>query len=157
MSSSEDNVAQRVGRDLPPQEFLVKRIYLKDASFEAPGSPGTFPREGWAPDVDLQMNDSAKKIEADLYEVTVTATVTVTSEKQVAYLIEVTQCGIFQISGFSNDAVKEHLGSHCLTILFPFVRATVSDLVSRGGYPQMLLAPINFQVLYHRQLTERVD
>ena len=86
---------------------------------------------------------------------TITATVTVTVGAQVAYLVEVTQAGMFQITGFSNEKVKESLGTECPSILFPFVREVVTDLATKGGFPQLLLAPMNFQVLYQKHLGQQ--
>ena len=157
MSSPEDQVADGAAEEAPAGRFLLRKIYLKDVSFEAPGSPGAFQPGEWNPDVDLQMDNSARKLEQDLYEVTLTATVTVMAAEQVAYLVEVTQAGMFHISGYSNEAVKERLGSECPSILFPFVREVVSDLATKGGYPTLLLAPMNFQVLYQQHLDQRAN
>ena len=157
MSSPEDRVAEDAAEEAPAGRFLLRKIYLKDVSFEAPGSPGAFRQGEWNPDVDLQMSNTARKLERDLYEVTITATVTVTVASQVAYLVEVTQAGMFYITGFSNDDVKENLGSDCPSILFPFVREVVSDLATKGGFPQLLLAPMNFQALYKKHLDQQAD
>lgn len=156
MSSPEDQVADPA-EQTPAGRFLLRKIYLKDASFEAPGSPAVFQPGEWNPDVDLHIDNTARKIEQDLYEVTITATVTVTVGTQVAYLVEVTQAGMFHITGFSNEEVKESLGTECPSILFPFVREIVSDLATKGGFPQLLLAPMNFQVLYERHLGQQAD
>ena len=155
MSSPEDKVAEDAAEEAPAGRFLLRKIYLKDASFEAPSSPGVFQPGEWNPNVDLHMDNSARKIEQDLYEVTITATVTVTVGAQVAYLVEVTQAGMFQITGFSNEKVKESLGTECPSILFPFVREVVTDLATKGGFPQLLLAPMNFQVLYQKHLGQQ--
>ena len=136
---------------------MLRKIYLKDVSYEAPGSPNAFRPGEWNPDVDLQVDNSATKLEQDLYEVTVTSTVTVTAATQVVYLIEVTQAGMFHISGFSNEQVKEHLAAQCPGILFPFVREVVSDLATKGGYPTLLLAPMNFELLYRQHLDKEAN
>ena len=146
MPPPEDQVAPQ---DSTTGRFLMQKIYLKDVSYEAPNAPAIFQGE-WKPDVDLQVNNSARKIAQDHYEVVITTTVTVSVGGQTAYLVEVTQAGMFHLSGFSNDEVKDLLGIDCPSVLFPFVREAVSDLVTKGGFPQLLLAPMNFEVLYRR-------
>lgn len=155
MSSPEENVVNEPAREEPTSQFLIRRIYVKDVSFEAPGSPGTFPQGLWNPVTDLIIDNTTTKLEEELYEVSLIATVTVIVEGQVAYLVEVSQCGTFYLSGLSNDEVKEVLNIQCLTILFPFLRETVNHLAVKGGYPHLLLAPINFHARYHEHLDEQ--
>ncbi len=133
--------------------FLILKVFVKDISYESPNAPEIF-RSDWKPDVDLQMHNSARKVAGDTYEIAVRMTATATVGEQTAFLVEVVQAGIFQISGFDDEELREALGSTCPAILFPFVRETVSDLVTRGGFPQLLLAPVNFDVLYQRQLAQ---
>ena len=154
MSSSEDEVAEDAAEEASAGSFLVRKIFLKDVSFEVPDPLAMFGQENWNPDVDLQMDNTARKLEGDLYEVTLTATVTVSVADQVAYLVEVIQAGIFHVSGYSNEKVKEHLGWECPSILFPFVREVVTNLAVKGGFPQLLLAPMNFQALYRQQVDQ---
>ena len=89
-----------------------------------------------------------------LWSAVIAFTVTVTVASQIAYLVEVTQAGMFHMTDFSNEDVKEKLGSDCPSILFPFVREVVTDLATKGGYPQLLLAPINFHLIYKKHLEQ---
>ncbi|MBT8420589.1 MAG: protein-export chaperone SecB [Gammaproteobacteria bacterium] len=137
----------------PPSQFAIHRIYVKDISFEAPNSPSIFHAE-WKPDVDIQLLTDALRVEADVYEASVRVTVTVKIKDKTAFLVEVNQAGIFGIGGLSEDRLKYMLGSFCPNILFPYVRETVSDLVTRGGFPQLLLSPVNFDAMYAKHLQE---
>nr|VFJ59661.1 MAG: preprotein translocase subunit SecB [Candidatus Kentron sp. DK] len=137
-----------------PGQFMIHRIYVKDISFEAPNSPGIF-RSDWRPEVDIQLLTDASPIEADVYEAQVQVTVTVKVEGKTAFLVEVNQAGVFGISGIPEDRLKYMLGSFCPNILFPYVRETISDLVTRGGFPQLLLSPANFDAMYAKHLEEQ--
>jgi len=128
-------------------QFGVIRIYLKDVSFETPNSPGIFTEEH-RPDVNLQLNTSVDQLEDDLYEVVLNVTVTSKHGEKTSFLVEVQQAGIFEIKGFEDEHKSHLLGSYCPDALYPFAREAVSDLVTKGGFPQLLLAPINFDALY---------
>lgn len=134
-------------------QFSPQKIYIKDISFETPNSPGIF-AEDWRPNVKMDLSSSARQIGDNLYEVVLIITVTVTNEKQTAYLVEAHQAGIFHIEGFSTDDIEHMVASVCPNILFPFAREYISDLVMRGGFPQLLLAPVNFEALYQRRQSD---
>lgn len=127
--------------------FGIVRIYLKDVSFETPNSPAIFTQE-FRPEVNLQLNTSASQLEDGLFEVVLHLTVTSKQGDKTGFLVEIQQAGIFEIKGF-DDAQKGHmLGAYCPDTLYPFAREAVSDLVTKGGFPQLLLAPINFEAVY---------
>jgi preprotein translocase subunit SecB len=139
----------------PQQEFVLQKFYLKDVSLEAPRSPQVFTRE-WKPDTNVQLNSQARKLdEQGLYEVELTLTVTSQSQEETAYLVEVKQAGVFLIRGFPDDQINHLLAAYCPNTLFPFAREVISDLVIKAGFPQMLLAPVNFDLLYAQQLQQR--
>jgi len=144
--TEQNNTEQAKGK------FNLVRIYIKDISFEAPNSPQIF-NEQWQPANSMDMNTGAQKIADNIYEVVLSVTVTVKNGEQTAFLVEVHQAGIFQIEGFDDEHLEGVLGSFCPSIIFPYAREAVSDIVARGGFPQLLLAPINFDVLYmqHKQ------
>lgn len=144
---------QSAGRPVAPQ-LHIQRIYIKDSSFEAPQTPQIFTKE-WKPAVDIQLANKSNRLSDDLYEVVLTVTVTVQSEEQMAYLVEVQQSGLFQIMGVPEGRCKAIVSAVCPNILFPFAREAVADLVTRGGFPQLLLAPINFEALYAEQLQRK--
>ena len=133
------------------KQFSIQKIYTKDLSFETPSSPKIF-TEKWDPTVDLNLSSQIQPLESSLFEVALTITITVKSIDTIAYLVEVSQAGIFTLSGFTEEEMGPMLGSFCPNILFPYAREAVSDLVAKGGFPQLLLAPVNFDALYAQQL-----
>ena len=135
------------------REFALQRIYTKDISFETPNSPGVFGVE-WKPESNLNLNSNTRKLDDSHYEVTLTVTVTTKIGDQTAFLVEVQQAGIFLVKGFPEPEMGHMLGAYCPNILFPYARETVSDLVTKGSFPQLLLAPVNFDALYAQHLHE---
>ena len=138
----------------PEQIFEIQRVYLKDASFESPASPAIFTRE-FKPETNVELNAGNKKLTDNIHEVVLNITVTVKVEDEVAYLVEIKQAGIFSTAGYQDEQLGHLLGSYCPNILYPFAREVISDLVVKGGFPQMLLAPINFDALYNQHLQEQ--
>ena len=134
-------------------QFRVQKIYVKDVSFETPNSPQIFMTD-WEPEIDFNLGSAAQQIQENTYEVTLKVTVTVTLAQKTAYLIEVSQAGIFGALGFGENELSHLLGSYCPSILFPYAREAVSDLVVKGGFPPMLLAPVNFDGIYAQRLEE---
>lgn len=137
------------------QQFHIQKIYTKDISFESPNAPEVFRGEGWNPDIDVQLQTRSRGLAADVFEVVLIVTVTAKlDEEKTAYLAEVQQAGVFNMSGFDNEHLQYMLGSFCPNILFPYAREALSDLVSRGGFPQMVLNPVNFDALFQQQLQD---
>lgn len=135
-------------------QFEIQRIFIKDISFEAPNTPHTFV-EDWKPEVSLNLETKSNRIQDNLHEVVLSITATVTTSKKNAFLIEVHQAGVFLINGFPNDQLHQMLGSFCPNILFPYAREVVSDVVVRGGFPQLILAPVNFDALYTQHMEQQ--
>jgi len=135
------------------QQFAIQKIYLKDVSFESPNAPIIFTEGQFQPEINVQINTEAQTVNEDLHEVTLTVTVTAKQNDKTAFLVEVKQSGIFQISGFEQEQMGGMLGAYCPEALFPFARETIADLVAKGGFPQVLLAPVNFNAMYmqHQQ------
>jgi len=134
-------------------QFNIQKVYTKDISFEAPNSPKTF-TEKWEPKNNLDLNTNANPIGENTYEVVLSLTVTAKLGETTAFLCEIHQAGIFSIEGFSDADLHTMLGSFCPNILFPYAREAVSDIVTRGGFPQLLLAPINFDALYEQHMQQ---
>lgn len=134
--------------------FNIQRIYVKDLSFETPSSPAIF-RAEWKPEVNVDLNTKTEKIEEDIFEVVLHLTVTVKLGDKTAFLVEAHEAGIFTVKGFPKDQHGHVLGSLCPGILYPYARETVSDIVTRGGFPQLLLAPVNFDALYFQHLEQQ--
>lgn len=135
-------------------QFEIQRIYIKDISYEAPNTPHTFV-EDWKPEVQLNLETKSNRIQDNVHEVVLSVTATVTTAKKSAFIVEVQQAGIFMITGFPADQLKQMLGSFCPNILFPYAREVISDVVMRGGFPQLILAPVNFDMLYAQHLEEQ--
>lgn len=138
------------------QQFNIQKIYLKDVSFESPNSPSTFINgEEWKPELSIQINSTNQTIGDDFYEVVLTVTVTAKHETKTAFLVEAKQAGIFLLKGFAEANIAGMLAAYCPETLFPFAREAISDLVSKGGFPQVLLAPVNFNALYTQHLEKQ--
>ncbi len=146
--------AQQAGENKGEKQiFRVQKVYIKDVSFETPRSTEIFTEQSqWKPEVKIQLNTENKNIKDDIYECTLMLTVTVELHEKPAYLAEVQQSGLFSISGFKQQELAHLLGSYAPSVLFPFVREVVCDLAVKGGFPQLLLDPINFDALYAQHL-----
>lgn len=134
-------------------QFGILRIYLKDVSFETPNSPVIFTEE-FRPDVKLQVNTTVNKLEDSLVEVVLNVTVTSMHGEKTAFLVEIQQAGIFQLQGFEDSQKSHMLSVYCPEVLYPFAREAVADLVVKGGFPQLLLAPVNFEAVYSQKLSQ---
>ncbi|MFA9418552.1 MAG: protein-export chaperone SecB [Gammaproteobacteria bacterium] len=135
--------------------FSIQKLYVKDVSYESPDTPETFKFTKWDPKIELNLNNAHSKIDDNMYEAILTVTATVTHEDKVAYLIEVQQAGIFAIVGFNENDQNYLLGSQCMNILFPYAREAISDLSTRGGFPPLILAPVNFDALYQQHMQQK--
>ena len=135
------------------KQLSIKKIYVKDVSFESPKIPGTTP-EKWKPNLDIQLHSSSTKINKNsFYEVVLQITLKATDEQQTVFLVEVAQAGLFEIANTENSKdINAILQVHCPSILFPFARETVASLITKGGFPQLLIGPINFDAIYSQKL-----
>ena len=134
-------------------QFVLQKIYVKDISFETPNSPQIF-LDKWEPDIGLQLGNKALVLDGSTHEVVLEVTVTAKLNDKTAFLVEVQLAGIFNISGYDQPQLAAVTGSACPQVLFPYAREVVSDLVTRGGFPQLLLTPINFEALYRQHLEQ---
>jgi preprotein translocase subunit SecB len=137
------------------QQFAIQKIYLKDVSFESPNSPQAFTDGDWKPQINVQINSSNRVIAQDTYEVVLDITVTAKQKETTAFLVEVKQAGVFTIAGFQQENLGGMVGAFCPETLFPFAREAVAELISKGGFPQLYLAPVNFNALYAQQLQQQ--
>ena len=144
------NAAQEEGK------FSLQRIYVRDLSFESPSAPHSF-HEEWKPEIKMDLNTENKKVDEKLVEVVLHITITVTNKEKVAFLVEVQQAGLFMIEGFPAEQMQALLGSYCPNVIFPYARETVSDVVNRGSFPQLLLAPVNFDALFAEALQRQAE
>ena len=148
--TDQQNTAAVSDEDTAPQ-FSLQRIYVRDLSFEAPKSPAIF-RQQWEPSVALDLNTRQKPLEGDFFEVVLTLSVTVKNAEEVAFIAEVQQAGIFLIKNLDQASMSHTLGAFCPNLLFPYARETLDSLVTRGSFPALMLAPVNFDALYAQEL-----
>ena len=140
----------------PDGEFSIKKVYIKDVSFETPNSPQIFQLE-WKPDMDVHLHSHSTHLGPGEYEVVLMVTAGVAVEGKAAFLCETQVAGIFGITGLTQDELGPTLGSFCPAILFPYARELISNLVGRGGFPHFILAPVNFEALYQKHISQQFD
>lgn len=140
--------------ETPTQKFTIQKIYLRDVSFENPNAPQVFVGKTWEPKMNLGIESSSRRIGEAQFEVVLKVTVEARVEERSAYLIEVQQAGLFSASGFSDAELGPLLGSFCPNILYPYAREEVTSLAAKGGFPQLLIEPINFDALYAQSRTQ---
>ena len=130
--------------------FQIQRMYLKDLSLEQPNSPQVLLEQG-QPQVEINLTLGAEVISEAMYEVTVMATVTTKINDKTLFLVEAKQGGIFEIRNIPDDQLKQILGIACPGIVYPYLRAIVSDVCTRAGFPPVVLSEVNFQAMYEAQ------
>lgn len=130
--------------------FSIEKLYVKDISLEIPGAPQVF-LEREAPQVDIQLHHESSKIEEGVYQALLTVTVTAKVKEKTLFLVEVGQAGIFVIRNIPSPDMEAVLGIACPNILYPYVREVISDVVTRAGFPPVVLNPVNFEALYAAQ------
>jgi preprotein translocase subunit SecB len=133
--------------------FNIQRVYVKDLSLEQPNSPAIF-LEQELPSVEVEVDVKAEQLAEGVFEAVVTGTVTAKVKDKVAFLIEAKQAGIFDIRNIPAEQLDPLLGIACPTIVFPYLRANIADMVTRAGFPPIHLAEINFQALYEQRVAQ---
>jgi len=136
------------------RQFALRQLYVKDISFESPNAPAALTGQ-FSPDIKLNLHSAHKAVGDDAYEVVLHLNVHATANDRSLFLIEVEQAGLFQVSGYSPEDVNVILGTHCPATLFPYAREVIHSLVGKGGFPPLLLQPINFEALYAQALQAR--
>jgi preprotein translocase subunit SecB len=131
--------------------FSIQKIYVKDLSLESPGAPQSFFIQE-VPQVEVGLRSRGEQIEQDVFECVLTITVTAKVGDKIVFLVEAAQGGVFQIKGVPQSDIQPIIGIHCPNVLFPYVRETIADAITRAGFPPVHLDPINFELLYQQQL-----
>jgi len=139
------------------KRLSIVKIYLKDFSFESPQSPAVFRAEDWAPKTNLNLRSQHTPVEGDFHEVILTITIEAKDkdEEKTLFLVELHQAGLFDISGYSQDEFGVLVGSFCPNILFPYARESIASVIQKGGFPEFVLQPINFDALYMQGLQQQ--
>jgi preprotein translocase subunit SecB len=132
------------------RQFLVQRIYTKDISFEAPNTPQLF-QENWSPEINVGLGSEVNKVNEELLELVLKVSVEAKHEDKTVFLVEIQQAGLFAIQGFNEQEADALMGVAAPNVLFPYAREVVSDLVTRGSFPQFVLQPVNFEAIYAQQ------
>lgn len=133
-------------------EFAVSRLYLKDLSYEAPNVPQQFLVAEYKPKIDMELNSTSTSLNNGLHDVNLRVMITAKQDDKTVFLLEIHYAGVFTLNNFSEEQLKHMLGSFCPNILFPYVRELVDNMIVRGGFPPLNLAPVNFDALYAQYL-----
>ncbi|MDX1587874.1 MAG: protein-export chaperone SecB [Oleiphilaceae bacterium] len=137
-------------------QFAIQRVYVKDLSFESPNAPKIF-QEPWKPQVTMDLNTAHSKLSDNQYEVVLTLTITSKLEEKTAYMVEVQQAGVFQVKNIEGARLAQLLGAYCPNMLFPYAREAVDTLVTKGSYPALMLAPVNFDAIYQQAVQRKEE
>jgi preprotein translocase subunit SecB len=152
--------AAQPGAQVPPEpqaaSFQIEKIYVKDLSLEIPHAPQVF-AEQVQPQIDVQIQSGESRFRDDFWEVTLTVTVTARAGERTVFLAEAVQAGLFALRNIPEPDMGPVLGIACPTVLFPYARETISDLITRGGFPPLLLTPISFEQLYVQRLQQQQE
>ena len=141
----------------PARQVFLQRLFLKDASLEMPNAPRILTVEG-TPAIDVQVGTGIDMLATGVFQVTLTVTVTAKLGEDVAFLCEVHQAGIFQMANFADQNELQHvLAAYCPSVILPFAREAIANLISRTGYPPVMLQPINFDALYAQHLAQQAQ
>jgi preprotein translocase subunit SecB len=140
----------------PQQQFALQRIFIKDVSFETPLGAKAFTKQ-WQPKIHMDLNTRNTKLDDNNFEVVLTLTVTAKQDEETAFLIELQQGGIFLCKGLEAAQLQQVLGAVCPGILFPYAREAIDNLVVKGSFPPLMLAPVNFDALYQQALKQQQD
>lgn len=130
------------------KRLSIGKIYTKDFSFESPQAPAIFQQTEWQPQTDLNLRSSHTAVSEQHHEIVLTVTVEAKADDKTLFLIELQQAGLFEISGYEGEEMGAIIGSFCPNILFPYARETIASLIQKGGFPEFVLQPINFDALY---------
>tara|TARA_S200000501_G_C20711768_1_gene694319 strand:- start:503 stop:979 length:477 start_codon:yes stop_codon:yes gene_type:complete len=130
--------------------FNIQRIYLKDISLEQPNSPKIF-LEKDNPNIEVSIDINSETLSEEIFEVCVTSTITAKIDEKTSFLIECKQAGIFEIQNISKKQLDPVLGITCPTIIYPYLRSNIADLITRAGFPPIHLTEINFELFYNQR------
>lgn len=136
------------------KKIAIQKIYVKDFSFESPHTPDVFTKTNWSPKTNLNLRSSHTTGTDNNHEVILTITIEAKEDEQTFFLVELQQAGLFHITGYDEAEFKAIVGSYCPNILFPYARESVANIVSKGGFPEFLLQPINFDALYAQGMAQ---
>jgi len=136
------------------RHISINKVFLKDFSFESPQAPKIFAATEWKPQTNLNLRSSHTPVTESLHEVVLTITVDAKEDDATIFLVEIQQAGMFDIVGYAEEEFKAIVGSFCPNILFPYARESVAGIIQKGGFPEFVLQPINFDALYQQSMQQ---
>ena len=141
------------------KQMSVVKIYVKDFSFESPQAPAIFNQTEWGPKTSLNLRSSHTPIDDSMHEVVLTITIEAKDkeETRTLFLVELHQAGLFEIAGYAQEEMAAVIGSFCPNLLFPYARESIASIIQKGGFPEFILQPINFDALYLQSLKQFQD
>ncbi len=151
---AEQETGAQAQTDEKAARLALQKVYIKDVSFEVPRGHESFSGQ-WKPEIKLDMNLARKQIDDNNWELTLNLTITAVNDGENAFLVEVQQAGIFLIDGLNEEQRRHVLNTACANMIFPYARETIDSLVTKGGFPALMLAPINFDAVYQQALAKR--
>ena len=137
--------------------LAISKIYVKDFSFESPQSPTISKTGEWKPQTNLNLRSTHNAIENNSHEVVLTITIEAKEGDKTLFLVELHQAGIFEIAGYGGDELATIVGSFCPNILFPYARESIATMVQKGGFPEFVLQPINFDALFMQAKQQQAE
>ncbi len=135
-------------KDGNDKRLSIAKIYVKDFSFESPMSPNVFKPDSWSPQTNLNLRSSHSQVEGDVHEVVLTITVDAKDGDKTIFLVEIQQAGLFELIGYNDEERGAITGSICPSVLFTYARESIASVIQKGGFPEFILQPINFDALY---------
>ncbi|MEM6513100.1 MAG: protein-export chaperone SecB [Pseudomonadota bacterium] len=141
------------------KRLSIVKIYLKDFSFESPHSPSVFQTKDWSPNTNLNLRSSHTQIDENIHEVLLTITVEAKEKDgdKTLFLLEIQQAGLFELVGYTKEEMGALVGSFAPNSLFPYARESIAGIVQKGGFPEFVLQPINFDALYMKSLQDQAQ
>ncbi len=139
------------------KQLSIVKIYIKDFSFESPQAPAVFRADEWSPKTNLNLRSSQSAVDGNFHEVVLTITVEAKADDKTLFLVELHQAGLFEVSGHTEEEAGLLFGSFCPNILFPYARESIAAIIQKGGFPEFVLQPINFDALYMQTLQQQQE
>ncbi len=139
------------------KQLSITKIYVKDFSFESPQSPGVFRTNEWSPKTSLNLRSTHTPVDGDFHEVVLTISVEAKDDDKTVFLVELHQAGLFEVTGHTPDEAGMLFGSFCPNILFPYARESISTMIQKGGFPEFVLQPINFDAWYMQSMQQQQE
>ncbi len=139
------------------KRISIVKVYVKDFSFESPKAPAIFNSGEWSPKTNLNLRSSHSRVNDNLHEVVLTITVDAKEGDETIFLVELHQAGLFDVTGYTEDEQGAIIGSFCPNILFPYARESIASIIQKGGFPEFVLQPINFDALYMQSKAQQIE